>query len=143
LSFTGEFRHTIDAKGRLIVPARLRPELTGDKAVLAIYMNGCIAMWSGEGWDDLEQRILAEGRSNADARAVVRGIAASAHQDEVDRQGRITIPPNLRHYAGIDKDVVVIGALDHAEIWNPERWEQEQAKVEEGGLDELAQRLNF
>lgn len=143
MSFTGEFRHTIDAKGRLIVPARLRPELTGDKAVLAIYMNGCIAMWSGEGWDDLDQRLRAEGRSNADARAVVRGIAASAHQDEVDRQGRITVPPNLRHYAGIDKDVVVIGALDHAEIWNPERWDQEQAKVEEGGLDELAQRLNF
>jgi len=143
LSFTGEFRHTIDAKGRLIVPARLRPELTGDKTVLSIYMNGCVALWSGEGWEQLGQRLLAEGQSNPDARATVRAIAASAHQDEVDRQGRITVPSNLRQWAGIDRDAVVIGALDHAEIWTPERWEQEQAKVEEGGLDELAQRLNF
>lgn len=143
MSFTGEFRHTIDAKGRLIVPARLRSELTDDKAVLAIYMNGCIAMWSGEGWDDLVARLLAEGRSNPDARSVVRGIAASAHQDEIDRQGRITVPQKLRDYAGIDRDAVVVGALDHAEIWDPQRWEQEQAKVEEGRLDELALRLSF
>jgi MraZ protein len=141
LSFTGEFRHTIDSKGRLIVPSRLRDELGDDKVVLTKYMNGCIAMWSAPGWADLEAKLLQLGRSDSHARSVIRTLAASAHQDEVDRQGRISVPSNLREHAGIARDCVVIGALDHGEIWEPARWEGEQ--VEQGRLDELAQQLSF
>src|ERR671918_1152099 len=141
LSFTGEYRHTIDSKGRLIVPSRLRDELSGDRVVLVKYLNGCIAMWSQEGWERLEHDLLELGRSNATARGLVRNLAASAHQDEVDRQGRISVPQNLRDYSGITRDVVVTGALDHGEVWNPDRWREQQ--VGTADLDELAQQLKF
>jgi MraZ protein len=143
LSFTGEFRHTIDAKGRLIVPSRLRDELTDGRVVLTVWPDGCIALWSGDGWTGLETKLLEQRQMNPKGRAAIRAIAASAHQDDVDRQGRVTIPPHLREAAGIERDVVVTGALDHGEIWSPERWQVERTKVEAGGLDELAQELNF
>jgi MraZ protein len=143
LSFTGEFRHTIDSKGRLIVPSRLREELAGNRVVLAMWPDGCVAMWSGEGWASLEQRLMELRSSDTRARSVVRGIAASAHQDEVDRQGRISVPQHLRDYAGLVRDVVIVGALDHGEIWDPRHWDEEQSKVEPGRLDELVQELNF
>ena len=143
MSFTGEYQHTIDTKGRLIVPSRLRDELEDDKVVLTIWPEGCISFWSGEGWRDLEGRLLEQRRSNPNARSAVRNIAASAHTDHVDRQGRIGVPPRLREFAGINKDVVVIGAFDHGEIWSPERWVPEQAKVDAGGLDDLFEQLNL
>lgn len=143
LSFTGEFRHAIDEKGRLTVPSRLRNELDDDRVVLARWLDGCIGMWSGEGWRDLEARLRELARSDPAARTVIRTIAASAHQDEVDRQGRINVPVQLRAQAGIGREVVIAGALDHAELWSPERWDEQQAGVEEARLDELVQRLNF
>jgi MraZ protein len=143
LSFTGEFRHTLDAKGRLIVPSRLRDELENDHLVLTLWPDGCIAMWSGPGWRVLEGALLEQRRSDPNARAVVRAIAASAHQDTVDRQGRITVPQHLREWADVTKEVVVAGALDHGEIWSPEKWQAERSNFEPGRLDELARELNF
>jgi MraZ protein len=143
LSFTGEFRHTIDAKGRLIVPSRLRDELDDDHLVLTPWMNGCIALWSGPGWRELEAALKEQRRSDTGARSFVRGIAASAHQDTVDKQGRITVPQHLRDWAEIGKDVVVSGALDHGEIWSPDKWAGEKANFEPERLDELARDLNF
>lgn len=142
MSFTGEFRHTIDSKGRLIVPSRLRNELEDDRVVLAKWPDGCVALWSGPGWRELEEQMRELGRSDRATRQVVRTIAASAHQDEVDRQGRINVPQPLRNHADITRDVVIVGALDHGEIWSPERWDQQQAESE-GRLDELVQSLNF
>jgi MraZ protein len=143
LSFTGEFRHTLDAKGRLIVPSRLRDELEEDRVVLTLWPDGCVALWSGQGWRDLEAMLLEQRRMDPNARSVVRAIAASAHSDTVDRQGRITVPLHLREWSGVTKEVVVTGALDHGELWSPERWEQERSKVEAGRLDELARELSF
>jgi MraZ protein len=139
LSFTGEFRRTIDAKGRLIVPALMRSELENDTAILVVSPDGCIDMYSGDGWRDYEGKLLDQRRSNPTARAVVRRIAASAHSDQIDRQGRLHIPDHLRAWAGIERDVTVVGALDRAEIWAPERW-QDAAIPEEGlrqGFGEL------
>ena len=142
LSFTGEFRHTLDAKGRLIVPARLRDELVNDQVVLTMWPDGCIAMWSGEGWRRLEGKLLEQRRSDRTARSVVRAIAASAHQDTLDRQGRVMVPQHLRNYAGVARDVVVTGALDHGELWSPERWDSTRV-LEPERLEELAQELDF
>ncbi|CAN5686368.1 division/cell wall cluster transcriptional repressor MraZ [soil metagenome] len=142
MSFTGEFRHAIDGKGRLIVPARLR-DAVGDRVVLTRWMDECIALWSEPGWGEVDASLRALGRSNRQARALVRTISASAHADAVDRQGRVSVPQHLRDFAAITRDAVVIGALDHGEIWSPERWEREQGQVDEGRLDELAQGLSF
>jgi MraZ protein len=126
LSFTGEFRHTIDAKGRLIVPARMRDEITDDSIVLVMSPEGCIDLFSGDRWADHEAKLLDQRRSNPAARTVIRRIAASAHPDRIDRQGRMTIPPHLRAHAGIEREVLVAGSFDHAEIWSPSRWLADQ-----------------
>jgi MraZ protein len=143
LSFTGEFRHTIDAKGRLIVPSRLREELENDQLVLTLWPDGCIAIWSGAGWRELEDRLKEQRRNDPNARSVVRAIAAGAHQDKVDRQGRITVPTHLRDWAEVTREVVVAGALDHGEIWSPEKWAEQRSNFEPARLDELARELNF
>ena len=143
MSFTGEFRHTVDAKGRLIVPSRLRDELSGDKVVLTPWTNGCIGLWSGEGWEVLKRKLIEQRKGERTASAFVRAIGAGAHTDEVDRQGRITIPASLRNHAGITRDVVITGAIDHGEIWSPEGWEREQEKWDEGRFDELVQGLDI
>lgn len=142
MSFTGEFRHTVDAKGRLIVPSRIRDELVGDGVVLTIWLEDCIAIWSPESWGELDRSLRALGRGSKDARRLQRKIAGSAHPDQIDKQGRITVPPGLRDKAGIARDVVVVGALDHAEIWSPDRYEQ-ATELEEGQLEELAEGLDF
>ncbi len=141
LNFTGEYRHTIDAKGRLIVPSRLREEFTGDRVILSRWMGNCIAMWSEEGWRKIASALMEQGSANPSARAFVRTMAAGAHTDEIDKQGRINVPAHLRDYSGITRECVVTGALDHGEIWSPERWDQVEASA--GDLDELAQQLNF
>lgn len=144
MSFTGTFHHAIDDKGRLIVPSKLRYELVDDQVVLTKWMGDCVAMWSGDGWKRMEQSLLELGRSSAAARQLVRVVAASAHQDGVDKQGRVSVPEDLRRFAGIDNQCVVTGALDHAELWSPDRWNGVETEVaESGGLDELASRLSF
>jgi MraZ protein len=142
-SFIGEYRHSIDVKGRLIVPSRLRPALAGDQVVLTRWLDNCIALWSEQGWDEIEAQLRAQGSSGAAARDFVRHVAASAHADEIDKQGRISVPQHLREIAGIERDVVVIGALNRAEIWSQDRWVERQGTVEDGRLEELATELNF
>ena len=141
MSFTGEFRHTIDAKGRLIVPSRMRDELAGDEAVLVTYLDGCIAMFSKEGFERFEQQLMGLERSREESRALIRTMGSGTHEDEVDKQGRITVPAKLRNYAAIEKEVVIIGAFDHAELWNPQAWEAKQ--LDEQGLNARAQELSF
>ena len=141
MSFTGEFRHTIDAKGRLIVPSRMRDELAGDIAVLVTYLDGCIAMFSKEGFERFEQQLMGLERSREESRALIRTMGSGTHEDEVDKQGRITVPAKLRTYAGIEKDVVILGAFDHAELWNPQAWAAKE--LDEQGLNERAQELSF
>lgn len=140
MAFTGEYRHSIDAKGRLIVPSRLREELEDDTVVLTVWTDGSVAMWSGDGWRRFEASLLEQRRSDPTARGVVRAIGASAHQDRVDRQGRIGFPDHLREHARIDREVVIVGVIDRAEIWSPERWATARAKVD---LDQALQQLTL
>ena len=142
LSFTGSYRHTIDAKGRLIVPARMRDEL-GDNVVLSTWLDGCIALWSQAGWEEIEALLRRQPNNSRAARAFVRKVAKSAHSEEVDRQGRITVSGALRSEAGITRDVVVNGAINRAELWSPERWDEQEQQVEEGSLEALADQLDF
>lgn len=141
-SFLGEYRHTIDTKGRLIVPARLRPALAGDEVVLTRWLEKSVAMWSQEGWGEIEATLRAQAGTSAGSRAFVRLVAASAHADQIDKQGRISVPQHLREHAGIDKEVVVIGAVTRAELWDPQRW-AELKQTGDDSLEELAAQMEL
>ena len=116
----GEYKHSIDAKWRLAMPAKLRDEL-GERFTVTKGLDGCLAVYPEKEWESLEDRIRALGNGEK-ARRVKRYYFANAFDAQLDAQGRILIPAGLREFADLQKDVVVIGQLDHAEIWNSEKW---------------------
>ena len=116
----GQYEHSIDAKGRLNFPARLREDL-GETFVVTKGLDECLAVYSFGQWKLLEERINRQPLSKA--RVLQRFFFASAVEVEPDKQGRIVIPAHLRDYAHLDKDVVVTGASDKAEIWDKAHWE--------------------
>ena len=116
----GEYKHSIDAKGRLAMPPKLRDEL-GERFTVTKGLDGCLAVYPEKEWESLEDRIRALGNGEK-ARRVKRYYFANAFDAQLDAQGRILIPAGLREFADLQKDVVVIGQLDHAEIWNSEKW---------------------
>lgn len=120
--FTGEYRHTVDDKGRLAVPARFRAQLAGG-AVVSRWIDGCLAIHDQPGWEALSTRVAALPITDQAARLFQRQIFAGAFDAELDRQGRILIPAYLREEASITADAVVAGIRDHAEIWSPRRWD--------------------
>jgi len=120
--FTGEYRHTVDDKGRLAVPARFRPQLASG-AVVSRWIDGCLAIHTREGWDQLSARVAAVPVTDPAGRLFQRQIFAGAFEAEVDKQGRILIPGYLREEAGLATEAVVAGIRDHAEIWAPARWD--------------------
>jgi len=117
----GEYQHSLDAKGRVNFPAKLREGL-GERFFLTKGLDDCLFVYSEPEWAALEEKIQAQPLSKA--RNMQRFLFASAVEREPDAQGRIVIPQNLRQYAGLDKDVMVIGASNRAEIWDAERWKQ-------------------
>lgn len=121
MQFLGEFEHTIDAKGRVILPAKFRDQLE-EGAVIAKTREGCLAVYPPDEWELVAIRNRELMRQGAEERAVARSLFAGATEVSPDRQGRVPIPQNLREYAGVDKDVVVTGAFTHIEIWNAQQW---------------------
>ncbi|HVM29605.1 MAG TPA: division/cell wall cluster transcriptional repressor MraZ [Candidatus Limnocylindrales bacterium] len=119
--FTGEYRHTIDAKGRIAVPARFRADLAG-VAYVSRWMDGCLAIFPRDAWNELAQRVAGLQVSNASARSFARFLFGGAFEVEPDRQGRVVLPAALRAEAALNGEAVVVGMRDHLEIWQPERW---------------------
>lgn len=119
--FMGEYNHTIDAKGRLIVPAKFREEL-GEAFVITNGNDGCLNIYTEEAWETFSGNLLLLP-NNRDTREIIRKFVSQANRVEVDKQGRILIPPALREHAGLDKDVVLAGAINKIEVWNKDRWE--------------------
>ncbi len=120
--FMGEYNHTIDAKGRVIVPAKFREEL-GDKFVLTLGLDGCLFVYPDEEWENFVNK-LRELPGSKEARQLQRYFMAGAVTCEVDKQGRILIPLKLREKAELCKDVVFVGIVGKIEIWSKERWEK-------------------
>lgn len=137
--FMGEYNHTIDAKGRLIVPSKFREQL-GDEFVITKGLDGCLFVYSQEEWKRVEQSFNnnQDKAASKDARKFMRFFFAGACSCEVDKQGRILIPTNLREYAGIEKDVVSVGVLSRVEIWSKDRW-QDNGDYED--MDEVAEHM--
>lgn len=128
--FLGEFQHTLDAKGRVILPAKFRDELE-DGAVIAKTRERCLAVYPPEAWDEVARRAREQFARGARERQAARSLFAGAAEVSPDRQGRIAVPPNLRDYAGLGKDVVVTGAFTHIEIWDTGEWHRHNAEGEE------------
>ena len=119
--FTGEYRHTVDDKGRLAVPSKFRSQLDGG-AVVSRWIDGCLAIHTRAGWDALADLIGSLPVTDASSRLFQRYVFAGASETLLDRQGRVLLPAYLREEAGLATDALVVGARDHAEIWSPERW---------------------
>lgn len=133
----GEFNHTIDVKGRLIVPAKLRDAL-GDEFVVTKGLDGCLFAYPNEEWKNFEEKLGALPLTNMNARKFARFFLAGATTCEVDKQGRILIPTNLREYAGIEKDVVSVGVFSRVEIWSKEKWTD---NGDYDNMDEIAEHM--
>lgn len=127
----GEFTHTIDAKGRLFVPARYREEL-GESFIIAKYEDNCIAVYSRAVWDKFVEKLFSA--SEAKSLTSRRIIFASAQEVVPDQQGRILIGTKLRKYAGLEKEVTIIGVSDHAEIWSSAAYERYMDANDSGNL---------
>ncbi len=121
--FMGEYNHTVDAKGRLIVPSKFREQL-GDEFVVTKGLDGCLFVYENTEWKALEEKLHALPLTNANARKFSRFFLAGATTCEVDKQGRILLPAVLRDFAGIDKEAVLVGVGSRIEIWNREAWNQ-------------------
>jgi len=119
---SGEYNHNIDPKSRMFLPAKLRSEL-GETVILAKSVDKCIAIYSVEAWKTFTEKL--DALPNIEARNIKRFIYAFATETQIDSQGRVLIPQKLKGYAGIEKNVVVIGVGDHAEIWDEDTWNGE------------------
>ena len=119
--FMGEYNHTIDAKGRLIIPAKFR-EALGEEFILTKGLDGCLSIYPMDEWKSFEEKLKALPLTDKNARAFLRFFVAGATSCELDRQGRILVPSTLREFAGLEKEVVLTGSLTRIEIWSKEKW---------------------
>ncbi len=136
----GEYQHTIDAKNRVIVPAKFREDL-GSLFYITKGLDGCLFVLSRKGWEQLQAKIDAMPLSKS--RGLQRFFFAGAAEAEPDKQGRILIPQNLREYAELEKDVTFIGTSTRAEIWSTEKWNRMNEELTEASIVEVMDELEF
>ncbi len=137
--FFGEFQHSIDSKGRLIVPSKFREGL-GVTFVLTKGLDDCLFAYPLNEWKNFEEKLKSLPISSRDARAFVRYFFSGATECELDRQGRILLPANLREHARLEKDVVVIGVSTRVEIWSKELWDRYNSDTNMG-YDAIAEKM--
>ena len=139
--FFGEYQHNIDPKGRLIMPAKLRPKL-GEKFIITRGLDGCLFGYPMSEWELLQEKLKSLPVGKKDARSFTRFLYSAATEVEFDKQGRINLPRTLIDFAKIDKECRIIGVSDRIEIWSSEQWEAfaSQAEVD---FDEIAEELDF
>ena len=135
----GEYEHTIDTKGRIIMPSKLKEDI-GEKFVITQGLDGCLFVYSQNERKNFEDKLRTFPLTNKDARALKRFFLARATECEIDKQGRFLISSNLREFAKLTKEVIIIGVLDKIEIWSKDRW-LEYSKEENMAADEIAERM--
>lgn len=135
----GESSHSLDDKGRIIIPSRLREELR-ERFIMTKGLDGCLFFYPMDEWATMEERLKALPMTNANARAFARLFLAGAQDIEVDRQYRITIPPRLREYGAVQKEVVLVGVSNRVELWAEERWRAYQ-ETAQAGYEDVAEKM--
>ena len=135
----GEFEHSLDAKARLIMPAKLRDSL-GDKFVLTKGLDGCLFAFSITEWTNFEEKLKGLPLSNRNSREFTRFFLSGATECEIDKQGRFLIPSNLREAALLTKDCAIIGVGTRIEIWDKEKW-HEYNSSENMSVEDIAENM--
>jgi MraZ protein len=137
--FMGEYQHSVDDKGRLIVPAKFRESL-GSAFIMTRGLDQCLFIYPLSEWQVLEQKLKALSLMKSDARAFTRFFFSGAVECELDKQGRVNIPNNLREHAKLDKDCILIGVSNRVEIWGKESWDA-YSRQSEDSFNEIAEKL--
>ena len=135
----GEYEHTLDAKGRIIMPSKLREDI-GEKFIITKGLDGCLFAFSIEEWKKFEEKLRTLPISNKDARNFSRFFFAGAIDCEIDKQGRFLISSNLREFAGLEKEVVIVGMDSRLEIWSKEKWINFEEDI---SADEIAEKMEM
>ena len=136
---TGEFNHSIDAKGRLIIPSKFRENL-GENFVITKGLDGCLFLYPDSEWKIFEEKLRTLPLTNKDARIFTRFFLGSAVDGGLDKQGRVLISSALRNFADLEKEVVLVGVLDRVEIWDKAKWEENNTAIEDN-MDDIAGRM--
>ncbi len=137
--FLGEYKHSLDDKSRLTIPSKFREDL-GASFVMTRGLDGCLFLFPRADWSLIEQKLRAMPLTRADARQFSRFFFSGAAELDLDKQGRVLVPQNLRDYAGITMECVIIGVGTRIEIWDELKWST-YADEASDGFDELAERL--
>ena len=135
----GEYEHSLDAKGRLIMPAKLREDI-GEKFIITKGLDGCLFAFSIAEWKIFEEKLRSLPISNKDARKFSRFFFAGAIDCEIDKQGRFLISSNLREFAELEKDVIIVGMDSRIEIWSKEKWNKFDEDI---SADEIAEKMEM
>ena len=135
--FMGTYDHSIDTKGRVIVPAKFR-EALGDSFVVTLGLDGCLFVYPNDEWEDFVNQLKELPGSKA-ARKLQRYFMAGAAPCDVDKQGRVLIPSNLREKAGLEKDIVFVGVMSKIEIWSRQRWDEND---DFDNVDDIAEHMS-
>lgn len=138
----GEYKHNLDTKGRIIVPSKFR-ELLDEQFVITRGLDRCLFAYTNDEWSRIEEKLKTLPLTKRDARKFTRLFFSGATNVEVDKQGRINIPQNLREYAGLSKDCTVIGVSSRIEIWDSASWEDFYTESEENFEDIAEDLIDF
>ncbi len=139
--FIGEYEHSLDAKGRVIMPVKLREDI-GEKFIVTKGLDGCLFAYSQTEWSNFEEKLKTLPLTNKNARDFVRFFLSGAVECEIDKQGRFLLPGNLRTYAGLEKEINIIGVGTRVEIWNRESWKK-YSSSENISADEIAENMTM
>lgn len=137
----GEYEHSLDAKGRLIMPAKLREDI-GEKFIVTKGLDGCLFGFSQSEWTNFEEKLKTLPLTNKNARDFVRFFLSGAIECEIDKQGRFLIASNLREYANMEKEIAIIGVGTRIEIWDKEKWKAYNSE-ENISADEIAENMTM
>ncbi len=138
---TGEYRYSLDEKGRLMIPARIRTEISGNVLVMTRGIDKCLWLFPPEEWTDISEKLLGSfSIFQKKARLIHRRIIAPAQETEIDRTGRITIPQTLREYADLKKDCIIIGMLKRLEVWDEDVY-RSYSDINEDEFQEAAEEI--
>lgn len=137
--FIGEYRHTLDDKNRLAIPAKFRAKLTKG-AVITRGLDNCLFIYTKEEWAKLSEKISSLPLAQAKSRAFSRLMLAGAMEASVDKQGRLVVPDYLKQFAGLNKNTVIAGVMNRLEIWDEKAW-TEYSAVTEKNSNEIAENL--